>query len=257
MNRILIFETDPREAVHLSQFLQGSGFAVATVTTARQAVSFAREYEFELFLVNLSSPGETGFTTVAEIKCRPQSSNVSILGIVPQIQSKPAAEEAGCDAVLVRPVDNDQILRSVTELLERPRNSITYMQPMNAQPAAEQSFATLAETICQGVLWLENRIADLGDQGQIAVDSMRDAALSLRARLEPDKVTPGHHLPDSVRNRQVRHDFRNLLAAVNGFAEILLLEDNMLEDIQTQLLALKKDSRQFCNMLDGIKESAA
>ena len=37
MNRMLIYETDSREAVHLSQLLQSTGYAVATVTTARQA----------------------------------------------------------------------------------------------------------------------------------------------------------------------------------------------------------------------------
>ena len=257
MNRILIYETNCREAVHLSQFLQTSGYAVATVTTARQAISFAREYEFELFLINLSSPGETGFTTVAEIKCRPQSSHVMVIGFVPQASMRTAAEEAGCDAVLVRPFNNEHVLQKATELLERSRNSITYMEPMDANPDTSQiSFAALADSLCKGVQWLEARQADLGEQGPIAIESMRDASSSLRLRLEPEKVTPGHHLPDSVRDRQVRHDFRNLLAAVNGFAEILLLDDQP-EDIQQQLRTIKKESREFCNMLDGIRDTAA
>ncbi|MFT4638621.1 MAG: DNA-binding response OmpR family regulator [Verrucomicrobiales bacterium] len=257
MNRILIYETDCREAVHLFQFLQTSGFAVATVTTARQAISFAREYEFELFLINLSSPGETGYTTVAEIKCRAQSSNVKVIGVVPQASMRTAAEEAGCDAVLVRPFNNESVLQKATELLERPRNSITYTTPMDSNPTPpETSFTTLADSLCRGVQWLEARQADLGDSGAIAIESMRDASSSLRLRLEPEKVTVGYELPDSVRDRQVRHDFRNLLAAVNGFAEILLLDEQP-EDIQERLRSIKKESREFCNLLDGIRDTAA
>lgn len=257
MNRILIFETDPQEAIHLSQFLQNSGYAVATVTTARQAVSFAREYEFELFLVNLSSPRETGFTTVAEIKCRPQTAHVPVVAMVPQMPMKESALSAGCDAVLVKPFDSNQVLKTITELLERADKSITYMQPMEAPDAQEETFESISKTICKDVAWLEERMPELGEQGPIAIESMRDAASDLLRRLEPEKITPGQSIPDSVRNRQVRHDFRNLLAAVNGFAEILLLEDSIAEDLQEKLRVLKKESRQFCNLLDAITDTAA
>ena len=53
MIRILTFETDPKEAIHLSQLLQAGGFAVATVTTDRQTISFAREYVFDVFVFYL------------------------------------------------------------------------------------------------------------------------------------------------------------------------------------------------------------
>lgn len=259
MNRILIYETDSREAVHLSLFLQSAGYAVASVTTARQATSFAREYEFELFIINLTNPGETGYTTIAEIKCRPQTNDVAVIGLVPQANSRSAAEEAGCDAVLVKPFNNEHVLRKISELLEQSSKSIKFVHPtMDAiPPPSQNSLATLADSLCIGVEWLKGRMPELGEQGPIAIESMEDAASSLRLRLEPAKVTPGHHLPDSVRDRQIRHDFRNLLAAVNGFAEILLLEDYMPQDIEARLRTIKKESRDFCNMLNSIRESAA
>ncbi len=258
MNRILIFETDPREAIHLSQYLQAGGFAVATVTTARQAISFAREYEFDIFVVNLRTPGETGFTTIAEIKCRPQTAHVQVIGLVPAPTMRLSAEEAGCDAVLIGTADGGQVMRTATELLERSHNSITYMKPMDATAnSTEQSFDSLSQALCTGIAWLEPRLPELGEQGPIAIESMRDASGTLRQRLDPQVIIPGGILPSSVCDRQIRHDFRNLLAAVTGFAEILLLEDNLPQDIQEQLRSLKHDSRVFCNMLDSIKESAA
>ncbi len=259
MNRILLYETDSSEAVHLSQFLQSAGYAVATVTTARQATSFARDYEFELFLINLADPGETGYTTIAEIKCRPQPTDVGVIGFVPQASMRTAAEEAGCDSILARPFNNEHVLRKVSELLEQSSKSIKFIhQAMDTNtPSSQTTFASLADSLCLGVEWLKGRLSELGEQGPIAIESMEDASSSLRVRLEADKVTPGHHLPDSVRDRQVRHDFRNLLAAVNGFAQILLLEDYLPQDIEARLRVIKKESRDFCNMLDSIRESAA
>lgn len=126
--------------------------------------------------------------------------------------------------------------------------------PTTPPPA---SFETLADSLYLGVQWLEIRMDDLGDQGPTAIEYMRDAATNLRTRLEPHKVSPGFDVPDSVRVRPVRHDFRNLIAAIVGFAELLLLEDDVLEEVQGKLLDLKRDSRAFCELLDNVRDSAA
>lgn len=279
MKRILIYETDSGEAVHLSQFLQKAGFAVATVTTARQAVGFAREYEFELFIINLSRPGETSFTTVAEVKCRPQSAGVGVIGLVADAAQASAATEAGCDAVVVRPYPEAELLHKVNDLLVvheeavamgptahlagvAPHGVTEVTSPESNQSSSSsgiesEPFGILAESLCRNVEWLEAQNADLGEQGPIAIESMRGAATSLQQRLEPSKISPGDSVPDSVRDRHVRHDFRNLLAAVNGFSEILLLDESIQEDVQSRLMELKRDSREFCNLLDGIRETEA
>ena len=86
---------------------------------------------------------------------------------------------------------------------------------------------------------------------------MLEAATNLRERLEPEKILPGSDIPSSVRVRGVRHDFRNLIAAIVGFSELLLLEDELLDDIALQLRALKKASLVFCDLLDEVRDSAA
>jgi signal transduction histidine kinase len=124
-------------------------------------------------------------------------------------------------------------------------------------PLSTHSFETLAHSLHVGVGWLEGHMPQLGDQGPTAVEYMKDAANNLCLRLEPRKVTPGFEIPDSVRTRTIRHDFRNLIAAIVGFAELLLLEDNIQLEIQEKLLELKADSRDFCYLLDSVRDSAA
>ena len=168
------------------------------------------------------------------------------------------AEEADCDAVLIGTAEGGPVIQTATELLERSHNSITYIKPMDAiANQTEQSFDSISLAFCTGINWLELRLPELGEQGPIAIESMHDAATTLRQRLDPQTVIPGGSMPRSVCDRQIRHDFRNLLAAVTGFSEILLLEDNLPQDIKQVLVSLKHDSRQFCNMLDSINESAA
>lgn len=258
MNRILIFEPDAREALHLSQFYQNSGFAVATVNTARQAVSFVREYEFEAMLASLSTE-EMGYTAVAEVKSRAQGAKVAVLAILPDESLSVAAREAGCDDCVVRPVENDELLRKTVEILENTQKPEQVIRNMDAETNSQQqpAFGSLADSLCEGVKWLETRVDELGDQGPIAIESMRDAALSLRDQLHPEKVSPGSDLPDSVRDHRMRHDFRNLLAAVNGFSEILLLDDGLVGDVRERVSVIKKESREFCNLLDAIRDSAA
>ena len=91
-------------------------------------------------------------------------------------------------------------------------------------PSSDSPFAELADSLCEGVVWLESQRERLGEQGPVALEFMGEAAVNLKTRLEPEKISPGSSIPDSVRIRHVRHDFRNLIAAVVGFAELLLLD---------------------------------
>lgn len=124
-------------------------------------------------------------------------------------------------------------------------------------PTSDSPFAELADSLCSGVNWLESQREHLGEQGPMALEFMGEAAVNLKTRLEPEKVSPGSDIPDSVRIRHVRHDFRNLIAAVVGFAELLLLEDDVANNVQETLHGLKRDSRTFCDLLDDVRDSAA
>lgn len=265
MNRLLIFEQDPSEAVRLSQYLQRAGYAVASVTTGRQAAGFIRDYDFEIFLVNLVDPQEAMMSAIPELRRHTEAAQVRVLAMVSDPDSIRVAEALGADGMVTVPFENSDLLRKITELLENSCAAVTFIaDSMENEEGSDASlrddgasFKSITEVIVSEVACLSRHLPELGDQGPLALENMEEAVGSLGRRLDADTVIPGKNVPASVYNRQERHDFRNLLAAINGFSEILLLEDGLPENVKTRLQRIKKASRQFCTLLDNVKESAA
>lgn len=256
MHRILIAESQRREAANVAMFLQDQGFAVATVHTGRHLVNFSRQYEMDLLLVDLSTPIENAFTSIAEVRCRPHSVQVPIIGLISSPQHDQTARTAGCSAAVTKPLDYQQLLRVIYAHLGTP-NVIPTRLPKQMNASHSDNFVSLAELIVADVAALEPSLGSLGDMAPMAHESMREASSTLWTRLEPTKISFETRQPFAVQDRHTRHDFRNLLAAVMGFADILLLEDNVPAEIEARLRRIKQSTRRFCDLLDQIRETAA
>ncbi len=59
-----------------------------------------------------------------------------------------------------------------------------------------------------------------------------------------------------LRDREVRHDFRNILASVRGFTDLILMEEDVPENLATGLKEICDCSNKFVEWLDAEKRAA-
>lgn len=129
--RILLVEDDLDQA-HLVKFLleAGGDYTVTLAQDGDRALTLLQEDKWHLVITDLNLPGAHG-TAVVE-SAREMSSSLPIMATTgytgPEYSQR--ASELGADAVLVKPLDRDDLLAEVRRLLTTPR------QPRAAAPRA-------------------------------------------------------------------------------------------------------------------------
>jgi DNA-binding response OmpR family regulator len=104
--RALVVEdaADSREL--LASELESAGFIVARASSGEEALAQAREFEADVIVLDLMLPGVNGFTVARAMRSSEKHRDVAILAVTALSSDamRRMAIEAGCDAVLCKPV---------------------------------------------------------------------------------------------------------------------------------------------------------
>jgi CheY-like chemotaxis protein len=115
---ILLVEDDESSAYLLRQILSHTGATVTHMSDGLQAVDFVREHpDIDLILMDIHLPEKDGFTATREIKAI--SGGVVVIAQTAYSYSieQRAAKEAGCDAILTKPVKPAVLLEKLSNYL--------------------------------------------------------------------------------------------------------------------------------------------
>lgn len=106
-----------------AEYLRVSGYEVAVAGNGREAVADVTALMPDLVLMDLSLPGLDGWEASRRIKADPRTRHVPIVALTGHALASAAAraQDAGCDAVLVKPCALDEVLAEVRRLLDRPQ----------------------------------------------------------------------------------------------------------------------------------------
>lgn len=116
---LLVVDDNPVNAVLLSDILVPLGFEIQTAGSGREALRLALESPPDLVLLDLVMPGLDGVETATELRHHAQLGAMPIVGIsatVTDNERKQAFSDA-CDAFLGKPVQLDQLLQTIGQLL--------------------------------------------------------------------------------------------------------------------------------------------
>src|SRR5438270_2491235 len=117
---LLVVDDDRRIRVLLSRFLLSEGYRVTTAETAADARAKLEGLCFDLMILDVMMPGETGFELARSLR---SSSNVPILMLTArdEAESRIAGLEIGADDYVGKPFEPRELSLRVANILKRTR----------------------------------------------------------------------------------------------------------------------------------------
>jgi two-component system, OmpR family, phosphate regulon response regulator OmpR len=127
---LLVVDDDRRIRDLLSRFLTNEGYRITTAETAADARAKLKGLSFDLLVLDVMMPGETGFEFAKSLR---EISSVPILMLTARdaAESRIKGLEMGADDYLSKPFEPRELSLRIANILKRA-------QPAAAPPAAEQ-----------------------------------------------------------------------------------------------------------------------
>jgi CheY-like chemotaxis protein len=117
VGRILVVDDDDAVRGLLGQTLSEAGYDVAAARDGREAMRMVANQSFDLVLTDLIMPDQEGIETIRKLqRDYPSIRVVAMSGAVDAVYLR-TAELLGADAALRKPIDSQELLRTIRELL--------------------------------------------------------------------------------------------------------------------------------------------
>lgn len=128
---ILVVDDDTRLRELLKSFLSRNDFRVSTAASAAEARQRLGSFDFDLIVLDVMMPGETGLAFAAELR---RTDDVPILMLTAMVDTKDriAGLETGVDDYLGKPFEPRELLLRIQSVLRRGRPAA-----LAATPAGE------------------------------------------------------------------------------------------------------------------------
>ena len=126
---ILVVDDDARLRDLLSRFLQESGFLVSGAESAAQARNILKNMQFDLLVIDVMMPGETGLELLADIR-KASSVPALFLTAMNETEDRIGGLEVGADDYIAKPFEPRELTLRIKRILDR--------QAMTAKPSVIQ-----------------------------------------------------------------------------------------------------------------------
>lgn len=117
--RILVVDDDPEAIRTLALLLNDAGYSAVSTTSDPHAVrDLHREHDFDLILLDLLMPGMDGFQVMESLKEFERDGYLPVLAITGETGHRLRALKLGAKDFLRKPVDLDELLLRVHNMIE-------------------------------------------------------------------------------------------------------------------------------------------
>ena len=113
--KVLLVDDEEEFLETLSSRLEMRGLKVSAVTSGEQAVTEAKEQEYDAIVVDLSMPGIDGLETLRRIKANNPNAEIIMLTGHGSIQSGVEAMKLGAGDFLQKPVELSELMAKIGE----------------------------------------------------------------------------------------------------------------------------------------------
>ncbi len=253
MNRVLIVAGDQDSGVRFQGALSQSGYQTALVWSGDQMTDFCRQHTPDLALVDLDIPGESLWGNLQAVKTMGNLANLPLLGIsaVGDPQTMEQAQSYGFSAVYPKNDDPATVVNAVRKMTESNQNhetsGVTSPEvPSTGRDESLNRLVALTAEVVHVTKDLKHHLNEFGNDGPELFSYIENSGEAIRAKLA---ALP----PDSLHDKELRHDFRNMIGSVTGFAELIMMEPSVSPNSSRGLGRLRECSKTFVDILDEQK----
>jgi two-component system, cell cycle response regulator DivK len=125
---ILVVDDSPDAREMLAEYLTFRGFAVSEATHGAEAIEIARRVKPRIVLMDLSMPGMDGWEATRQLKADPAMKDVIVIAVSAHAftNERARAEDAGCDAFVVKPFDLTTLADALDRVVKIGRTAIDF-----------------------------------------------------------------------------------------------------------------------------------
>lgn len=130
-NSILIIDDEAFLRTTLAVILQRAGYSVSTASGGEEALHILLDHKFDLVFLDLKMPGMDGMELLPEIRLLDPKLPVLILTANASLESAIQTMRLGAIGYLMKPIDPEQIVNRVEEVIKEHRVSGDHKNQVN------------------------------------------------------------------------------------------------------------------------------
>ena len=269
MNRILIATGENATAEGIQSALSSAGFQTAVVGDCQQLVSFCQQHTPDLLVTDLALPGGSIWAAVQALKSDARLTTLPLIGVgaQPSEAENAQAKSLGFSHLEPLPVSPPDLVARVREIFGNGEaDNITQMPstppplPGIPAPLASDPVGMLIQQIAeirQLTAILKPGLPDYGEEGPELFSYIENSGNQIQGELDRLAADGVEQSSISLQDKDLRHDFRNMIGSVTGFSELLLMEPSVVGEARSQFTRIREICREFCDILDQQKAAAA
>lgn len=262
MARILIAAGDVVTAQGIQGTLESHGHQTANVWDAMEMVEFCGQHRPDLIVLDLGLSEGRAWAAVQIMRREASMQTIPIFGLSSRITEIELEHAKALGLVGIEPMPSgaDELFPALDRVLNQTTLQAMPTHP-NAVPAAPSNAAEELVALVAEVRMLADQLApsatEFGDDGPELFGFIDNSTDDILNKLQGYLAQGVDHATLVLQDREVRHDFRNMIGSVTGFAELILMESGIQEDHQVKFKKIRENSATFVSLLDQQKQVAA
>lgn len=252
MNRVLIVAGERQTGDRYQQALGQEGFQTAVVWNPIQMVEFCRQHSPDFMVVDLDLAELGLWSAVQAVRGIGTLANVPFFGLASAANQQlfEKARTAGFLSVFPTHDSSRPVIEALRREIERVHapSAAEIVDVIGRDPSLNR-LREIARDIVQTSAALRHRIGEYGEDGPELFGYIETSGIAIRRKLNA--------VADfSLHDKELRHDFRNMIGSVTGFAELILMESGLSSESAEGLTRLRRNSKEFVDILDLQKAEA-
>jgi len=252
MNKVLIVAGERQTGERFQQAMGREGLQTAVVWTPLQMVDFCRRHSPDFMVVDLDLSEMGLWSSIQAVRGIGTLANVPIFGLVSASNQSAIEKAKSIEMAGLFPIDGGTgtVIEAINSKIERESTPTQQAELIVGRDPSLNHLREIARDVISVTVSLKPNVGEYGEDGPELFSYIENSGIEIQKKL--------NGLEDfSLHDRELRHDFRNMIGSVTGFSELILMESALSPESTSGLTRLRQWSTKFVEILDMQKAEAS